>query len=182
MRLLYIGTYHERYEAVARRVPEGASVVEFCCGCGYLYEKFLAQKHVGYIGVDLLPRMLSRLRKLGVPVIAGDLLSMQTPAADICVMLGSLYHFHPKEGVLLGAMARSGRAILLEPVKNHSFDGNPISRWLGQALSYIGDTSSSYRLTPDALDALLAEGGVEVIFDTLILGGKYRLVEFRKRG
>jgi len=179
MRMLYRGAYHERYAVVARLVPEGARVVEFCCGCGYLYEKFLAGKRVEYLGVDLLPRMLGRLRKLGARVVAGNLLEMPAPEADFCVMLGSLYHFHPHEAKVLAAMARSGRAILLEPVLNYSVSGNRLKRWLGQGLSFIGSTSSSYRLTSSRLDELLALAEFEILSDQRVLNGKYRLVEFR---
>lgn len=180
MRLLYRGRYHERYALVANLVPPGASVVELCCGCGYLYEAFLAARGVEYLGIDLLPQMVTRLLRLGARVQVGDLLEMDVPAADFCLMLGSLYHFHPREGRVLELMARSNEAVLLEPVENLTESGSTFLKAGGILMSYIGRTSSTYRLDNAQLDALLASPGLEILSDQKVLVGKYRLVRFRR--
>jgi Methyltransferase domain len=180
MRLLYGRAYQERYKAVARLIPDRAIVVELCCGCGYLYEKFLRQRQIDYLGIDLLPQMVGRLRRLGAKVWVGDVLTMDVPSGEVCVMLGSLYHFHPNEEQVLAIMARSDRAILLEPVRNLSAGGYPLVRLVGKYLSYIGETTSSYRLNSDQLNILLYSPQWRVLSDHLVLSGKYRLVEFTR--
>jgi len=181
MRLLYRSSYRERYEVVARLVPEGAKVVEFCCGCGFLYEKYLSRKRVEYVGIDLLPQMVGRLRRLGVKVLVGDLLHMDLPVGEVCVMLGSLYHFHPDEAEVIDRMARSGRGILLEPVLNISGSHHWILKLVAKYLSYIGKTSSSYRLESNRLDEVLRRPDLQILSDERVLNGKYRLVQFQKR-
>src|SRR5262245_42868954 len=62
MRVLYGRAYDERYRVVADLVQDGSHVVDLCCGCGYLYTAFLAQRGIAYTGVDLLPAMTRAAR------------------------------------------------------------------------------------------------------------------------
>jgi hypothetical protein len=94
-------------------------------------------------------------------------------------MLGSLYHFHPREADVLCRMAASApRALLLEPVENLNQSASTTVRLLSGAATYIGGTRSSYRLDSARLDAVLAQAGVPVYRDRRVLDGRYRLVEF----
>lgn len=180
MWLLYGRVFQERYRVVADLIPTGTKVVELCCGCGYLFEAFLRDRSIDYTGIDLLPSMLRRLRRLGAKVLSGDILELEVPEGDVCVMLGSLYHFHPREMEVLRLMARSSLAILLEPVENISDQGHPLFRLAGRYLSYIQRTSSSYRLTSKTLDDLFAASGLDVLSDRRVVMGKYRLIEFHR--
>jgi hypothetical protein len=110
----------------------------------------------------------------------GDLLKMELPVGEVCVMLGSLYHFHPDETDVIERMARSGRGILLEPVQNISGSRHRILKMAAKYLSYIGRTSSSYRLESSRLDEVLRRPDLEILSDERVLNGKYRLVQFRK--
>jgi Methyltransferase domain len=180
MRALYGRAYDERYRVVADLVPDGSHVVDLCCGCGYLYTEFLAKRGIAYTGVDLLPAMTRVLRQRPVQLVHGGVLDLVTlPTGDICLMLGSLYHFHPREADVLCRMAASApRALLLEPVKNLNQSASRTVRLLSGAATYIGGTRSSYRLDSARLDAVLAQAGVPVYSDRRVLGGRYRLVEF----
>ena len=181
MRGLYGPQIDERYRVVDRRIPDGARVVELCCGCGYLYERFLRKRGIDYFGIDLLPAMTSRLRKLGARVVQGDVLRAELPPADYTIMLGSLYHFHPVEARVLRRMAAHGAGLVLEPISNFSQSGNTLIRLLARGASFIGGTSSGFRLTSSRLDEVLREAGVQVRVREDVLDGQYRLAIFDGR-
>src|SRR5262245_45418721 len=116
MRALYGRAYHERYWVAADLVPNGSHVVDLCCGCGYLFTAFLALRGIAYTGVDLVSTMTRVLRQRPVQLVHGGVLDLATlPIGDICLMLGSLYHFHPREADVLRRMTDSAPgAFLLE--------------------------------------------------------------------
>ncbi|QWE22953.1 class I SAM-dependent methyltransferase [Polynucleobacter sp. AP-Jannik-300A-C4] len=181
MRLLYGRNYVKRYRLVSRLLPDKCSVVELCCGCGYLYEKFLATRGIRYVGVDMLERMLKKLKSMGVKTVAGDALFVEIEKADYCIMLGSLYHFFPKEDLLLQRMTRLGqKAILLEPIINYTHSSNFLIAYISRILSYIKGTSSSERINSEMLDVILMRAGVTVLLDKVVLDGFYRLIIFQK--
>lgn len=180
MRGLYGAQLEERYRAVDRLIPDGARVVELCCGCGYLYEHYLRQRSIDYLGLDLLPAMMSRLRKLGAHVEAIDVATGVVPAGDYVIMLGSLYHFHPQEACILRKMAASGTGIVLEPTQNLSQSNNRMIRFLARSMSFISGTRSDYRLTSDRMDEVIAEAGVRILSTSEVLNGQYRLTLFER--
>ena len=180
MRALYGPQLEERYRVVDRLIPDGAKVVELCCGCGFLYEHYLRRRGISYHGLDLLPAMMSRLRRMGAHVEQADVATAPVPPADFVLMLGSLYHFHPDEARILQSMAGSGTGIVLEPISNLSQSANPMIRLAARSLSYIGGTRSDFRLTGARMDAVVAASGVRVLRSEDVLDAQYRLVVFEK--
>ena len=178
MRGLYGPQLEKRYRIVDRLIPDGARVVELCCGCGYLYEHYLLRRGIEYFGIDLLPAMTRRLRKMGARVGQGDVASAALPPADFTIMLGSLYHFHPTEAHILQRMAVTGTGIVLEPISNLSLSTNPVIRLLARSASFIGGTSSDFRLTPARMDEVTRASGVRVQRSEDVLAGQYRLTIF----
>ena len=63
MRVLYGRHYAARMQAIAGEVPDGASVLELCCGPGTLYLRHLRGRTSRYVGLDLNARFVSRLRE-----------------------------------------------------------------------------------------------------------------------
>ncbi len=181
MRLLYGVRYESRYRLVSGLLPSNCSVVEFCCGCGFLYERFLSKRGVRYVGIDMLVRMVTRLRKLGGEVIVSDVMVADVSRSDYCIMLGSLYHFYQNEVAVLQRMVNVGDiGILLEPVSNLTTRAIPFISSIAAVLSYIQGTSSSYRIAMDRLDEILFRSRVKIISDDLVLNASYRLVVFSK--
>jgi hypothetical protein len=181
MRLLRGRDLESRYWSVADLIPTGASVVELCCGCGYLYEKFLRGRVSGYLGIDLLPSMLARLQRRGVPVRCANVLETEIPAADYIVMLGSLYHFREHASEVISRMARSGTGIVLEPVHNLSQSRCALVKQLACAMSFIGGTSSDFRFDEESLAEAFRRADVTVLRRENVLGGSYVLHVFKLR-
>jgi hypothetical protein len=178
MRALYGAQLEERYRVVDRLIPDGARVVELCCGCGYLYERYLRSRGIDYFGIDLLPAMMRRLRRMGARVEQGDVATAALPPADYTIMLGSLYHFHPREAHLLRRMAANGTGIVLEPISNLSQSTNPVIQLLARSASFIGGTSSEFRLNSVRVDEVVRAAGVRVLTSEDVLEAQYRLIVF----
>src|SRR4051812_46793681 len=93
---LYGRHYPARYRAIAGLVPEGASVLDLCCGPGFLYDRHLRRKSVDYTGLELNPAFVERVRRRGGHALVWDLHDDRPlPPADVVMMQASLYHFLP---------------------------------------------------------------------------------------
>lgn len=92
IRALYGRYYTARYRAVEGLVPEGASVVDLCCGPATLYTRYLRQKSVDYTGLDRNDRFVTKLTKAGGQGKVWNLTSAEPlPEADYVLMQASLY-------------------------------------------------------------------------------------------
>ncbi len=84
------------YKRVADLVGN-LSVLDLCCGDGRL-SQWLSHKQ--YTGIEVNPRFVKGMRRRGLQVIEGDVLSTHFPSADCAVLIESFYHFLP-EGLSL---------------------------------------------------------------------------------
>jgi ubiquinone/menaquinone biosynthesis C-methylase UbiE len=111
MRVLYGRHYQARMRVVAERVARGASVLELCCGPGTLYFRYLSERAGGYVGLDVNPQFVARLRRSGIDArcldLAGD--GATLPVADVVIMQASLYHFLPDAGGIVDRMLAAAR-------------------------------------------------------------------------
>jgi glycosyltransferase involved in cell wall biosynthesis len=150
MRALYGRELEHTYAEVARRIPDGASVVDVCAGTCRLYRDFLRQRGCEYTGLEFNGHFVMSARRRGVPVRRFDVLHEEVPAADYAVMCSSLYHFHEREQEILEKLRRAARkaVIVSEPIANLSARGP--SAW-GRLLRRltdpgVGDYSHRYDL------------------------------------
>jgi SAM-dependent methyltransferase len=161
MRALYGRHYAARMTLVAERVPIGASVVELCCGPGTLYLRHLRGRVSSYIGMDVNPRFVARLRAAGadarqVDLRAGD---EPLPQADVVLIQASLYHFLPDAQALLDRMlaAARRRVIVAEPIRNLSSSSNPLLARLGRRGTDPGVGGHAGRFTEETLAELMSQ-------------------------
>jgi SAM-dependent methyltransferase len=122
MRVLYGRYYGARDAAVAAHVPDGAGVLELCCGPGRLYVRELCDRTGSYVGLDANAGFVDRLRRRGVDARRADVAVADLPVADVVVMQASLYHFLPEAPAAamierMRAAARD-RVVVSEPVRN----------------------------------------------------------------
>ncbi|MDQ6835711.1 MAG: hypothetical protein M3016_05930 [Actinomycetota bacterium] len=161
MRVLYGRHYGARLRAVADQVPDGASVLELCPGPGALYERHLRPRAGGYIGLDVNPTFVDRLRELGADAMLVDLAGQAPlPEADVVIMQASLYHFLPRADSILDRMlaAARERVIVAEPIRNLSSSALPVLAVLGRRGTDPGAGASGHeqRFDERRLDALMA--------------------------
>src|ERR1700716_1474358 len=88
MRALYGRHYAARMRAVAAQVPDGASVLELCCGPGTLFLRHLRGRTRDYVGIDVNPGFVERLRRRGVDARQLDLAAGDAPlpSADVVIL------------------------------------------------------------------------------------------------
>lgn len=128
MRVLYGRHFRARYEAVAREIPNGASVVDVCAGDCYLYRKYLKRKGVAYIALDISKPFVVTARRRGIDAREFNMKIEALPTADVVVMQASLYYFLPDTARALEKLiaAARQRVIVAEPVRNLSDSTNPL--------------------------------------------------------
>jgi len=142
MLLLYQQHYASRYRVIAELIPTGATVLDVCCGPAVLYTRFLSDKGVNYIGLDLNNHFATTESK-GIKMIRADLAIIpELPAADFVVMQASLYHFLPHSVVsVIGKMLKAAKqnVIIAEPVRNLS---SSRLTWLARLAQTLTDCGS----------------------------------------
>ncbi len=177
LKLLYGTQFKERFRCVAARIPSDTKeILDVCCGTGLLFDLYLRQSDVHYIGLDFNKSLLRRVRKIG-----GETIHMQLPgrlpAADVVLMMGSLYHFKGQEAEMVDFMIAAARkkVIILEPVQ--AMSSSLIGGFLGKWATYIHNTSSSYRIREHCLKEIMKRYPLAAF--TKVMGEKYMMVEIQ---
>jgi SAM-dependent methyltransferase len=179
MRALYGRHYDDRMQAVADQVPDGATVVELCCGPGTLYTRHLRERASGYIGLDVNQAFVSKLRGQGVDARVIDLAdpAVPLPGADVAIIQASLYHFLPDAGSLVDRMlaAAQERVVVAEPIRNLSSSRLPGIGLLGRRAADPGVGGHEQRFTEGSLDQLMQGYAERVRSAFLIPGGREKV-------
>lgn len=176
MGVLYGRNYGARMRAVAEQVPDGASVLECCCGPGTLYERHLRRRTAGYVGLDVNPGFVERLRRRGVDARLLDLAAdaEPLPEADVVILQASLYHFLPQPERILDRMltAARERVIVSEPVRNLASSEHALIARLGRRAADPGVGGHAQRFNEASLAALMERYRDRVLRSFAIPGGR----------
>jgi hypothetical protein len=156
MKLLYRGKYRQRFEQVTPLL-DGKSVVELCFGDVQIAQ-YCARNHIRWTGFDVNPAFVAYALREGFQAQCTNLATIETlPRADVCVMIGSLYHFHHDFAAILTKMLRSApKVVLSEPVRNLTNRQD----WIGKLASRsarITNKDESFRFTKGSLLQLLSD-------------------------
>jgi SAM-dependent methyltransferase len=176
MGVLYGRHYGARMRAVANQVPDGASVLECCCGPGTLYLHHLRGRTSAYVGLDVNAGFVERLRRRGVDARRVDLATdtQPLPEADVVILQASLYHFLPQPERILDRMltAARDRVIVSEPVRNLASSENALIARLGRRAADPGVGGHAQRFTEATLAALMERYRERVLRSFPIPGGR----------
>jgi SAM-dependent methyltransferase len=182
MRVLYGRYYAARDAAVAAHVPDGASVLELCCGPARLYERELRGRIGPYVALDASGRFVARLRRRGVDARRADVATAELPVADIVVMQASLYHFLPRADAIVHRMRAAARAsvIISEPVRNLASSRLGLVARLGAGAAATAGGAQPQRFDADSLRALMRGGfGDAITVEAAVPGGREHLYVLR---
>jgi SAM-dependent methyltransferase len=176
MGVLYGRHYAARMRAVASEVPDGASVLECCCGPGTLYERHLRGRTTNYVGLDVNAGFVERMRRRGIDARRVDLAHdpQPLPEADVAILQASLYHFLPEPERILDRMlaAARDRVIVSEPVRNLSCSQNALIARLGRRAADPGVGGHAQRFTEETLAAAMDGYRDRVLRSFPIPGGR----------
>jgi SAM-dependent methyltransferase len=176
MRVLYGRHYSDRMRAVAEQVPDGASVLELCCGPGTMYARNLRGRTSGYIGIDVNAGYVERLRRRGVDARRLDLATggEPLPPADVVILQASLYHFLPQPERIIDRMlaAAGDRVVVSEPVRNLASSEVPVIARLGRRAADPGVGGHAQRFTEATLEDLMARYRERILRSFPIPGGR----------
>ncbi|MDP1850198.1 MAG: hypothetical protein Q8K79_20595 [Solirubrobacteraceae bacterium] len=182
MRVLYGRYYAARDAAVAAHVPDGASVLELCCGPARLYERELRGRIGSYVALEASERFVARLRRRGVDARRADVATAELPVADVVVMQASLYQFLPAADAMVRRMRAAARAsvIIAEPVRNLASSPLGFVARLGARAAATAEGAQAQRFDADSLGALLRGGfGDAITFQAPVPGGREHLYVLR---
>jgi SAM-dependent methyltransferase len=176
MAMTYWRHHGERFRAVAEWVPEGAEVLDVCCGDGSLAEHL--PPGARYRGLDRSSAFLSAAQKRGRPVERFDVCTQSLPKSQIVICQVSLYQFHPLIEPMLARLfeAATERLIISESVWSLTRSKLPLVAPLIAWAMRANDLSDGYfRFNPADLDRLFAAYRPALRHQGPICGGMDRL-------
>ncbi len=183
MLMLYGRHRDSRYRAIAEQIAEGASVLDLCCGPPILFKRFLRQKSVQYLGLDMNEKFIEQLVRSGGDGRVWDLRSdAPLPAADYVIMQGALYDFLPDALPIVDRMfeAAQKKVIIAEPIRNLASSKFPLLRWLARHLTDPGSGAQPHRFTQRTLDEFFAAYALRLEKSFLIPGGREKVYVFNR--
>lgn len=165
MALLYKGRYRARFQQVCGLIrPSDRTVLELCFGDVFLAEH-CRRTGAAWIGLDSSAEFVANAVRLGYDARRADLLNADVlPACDLCVIMGSLYHFFPRLDIFFERMKRASRRLVIsEPVLNWTNAGG-VLRTLARALTRTDAQEETFRFTEASLRQTLDGLGEQVGF------------------
>lgn len=176
MNILYLGKYKMRFQPLIQQIQgltTGTRILELCFGDVYLAE--YCRKH-GYewTGIDINSHFVATARKLGFDARYADLAQLEVlPPADLCIMMGSLYHFHPDPAIILRKMfIASDQIVISEPVLNLSSQPGIVG-FLAKRAASVGKGVEDFRYTRESFMNMLEN-------NSRVIG--YRIAEVEDHG
>ncbi|MEX2231335.1 MAG: hypothetical protein WD824_04200 [Cyclobacteriaceae bacterium] len=185
MNILYMGKYKKRFHAVIlqiKNLPHGSTILELCFGDIYIAE-FCNEAGYRWKGLDINNYFVQLAQRMGFDAQNKDVAKLEVlPKANVCVMMGSLYHFHPHSETVLAKMLQASENIVIsEPVLNLSSKKGLIG-FLAKRAANIGKGHEAFRYNKESFTAMI-EGnrkqlGYEV--ETIRENGKDMIVKLRR--
>ena len=187
MNILYGGGYRQRFEQVSKQIkdlPSNSQILELCFGDIYLAD-YCRKMNYRWKGLDLNRHFIKQAQSLGYDASYADLSTCdRLPKANVCVIVGSLYHFHPNVFPLLSKMASAAETIIIsEPVSNLSTK-NGIIGFIAKRSAGVGKGHETFRYTPDSFMKMIRESSVQLNY-SIVAVNRYKkdlIVKLTKNG
>lgn len=171
MHIIYGKYFYSRYKTVSDLLPNNVDVVDICCGDCYI-TKFLVEKKINYLGLDLNPKFINYNSGRGIMSKLFNLKTDTIPPADYIIMLGSLYQFIPNHRVVMDELisAANKAVIILEPIRNIAASDSPMIAFLANLATKVNGESMPYRFAKTELLELFSDYKARLIKE--IEGGR----------
>jgi len=171
-KLMYAGSYLEKFRKASDVLEEGASALDVCCADATLFD-IAKGKRIKYAGVDVNARFVRLAKKKGIDARRMNVETADAlPEADYVVMLSSLYQFIPRHEEIIDKMVAAARkkVVVSEPVKNLASSRNRIIASAAGRLSDPGTGIKTHRFDENALKEMIKDRSVTD--SGIICGGK----------
>ncbi len=176
MNVLYTSGYKKRFEKVTHVIEDykPASVLELCFGDIFV-ATYCKSKNIAWSGIDANINFVDHAKRKGFDASCIDLLSLtEFPKAEMCIMIGSLYHFHQQAHTLLSNMLKASDTIIIsEPVKNLSDQNNLVGR-IAKRSANAGKGDEAFRYNQFTLQKMLEEESKKLNFN-------FKIIDFYKK-
>jgi hypothetical protein len=186
MNVLYTSGYKQRFKKVTGIIDnyKPKSVLELCFGDIFIAEH-CRSKNIQWTGIDVNENFTGYAKRKNFNATCSDLLSFsELPKADICVIVGSLYHFHKDVDALLSRMLEASDTIIIsEPVKNLSDRDNLAGR-IAKRSANAGKGNEQFRYNEITLKQMLEEQAKKLNFNFKVVDSykKDSIIAIKKNG
>ena len=176
MNLLYTGGYKTRFYKVIKLIKEikPADILELCFG-DIIIAEFCNENNIKWTGFDLNEHFIFKAKSKKFNVKMVDLSAVSSfQKSEICLMIGSLYHFHDEINSLLSKMLSSSKTIIIsEPIKNLS-DRKNIIGWIARKSANAGKGEVPFRYNEVTFLKMLNEESRKLSF-------QYTIIDYYKK-
>jgi len=176
MNILYTSGYKNRFKKVITVIKnyQPKSVLELCFGDVFI-AKYCTENNIDWTGIDINEHFVRKLKNKGYNATRADLSELiKLPKADICLMMGSLYHFHNETHSILSKMLNAANVIIIsEPIKNISDQNNFIGRFAKKSAN-ASKGNEAFRYNANSLEKMLT-------IESNKLNFKFEIVDFYKK-
>ena len=186
MNILYTSGYKQRFKKVINVIDyyKPKSLLELCFGDVFI-ANYCKSKNIKWTGIDMNDHFVEHAKRKDFNATCADLLSFsELPKADVCVMIGSLYHFHKDTHTLLFKMLQASDTIIIsEPVKNLS-DKNNLAGRIAKRSANAGKGDEQFRFNEITLKQLLESEAKKLNFNFKIVDSykKDCIITIKKNG
>lgn len=176
MNVLYSSGYKKRFEKVIQIIEDWkpGSLLELCFG-DVIIASYCKLNNIKWTGIDCNPTFVKHAIGKNLDAKEADLLKLpEFPKADVCVMMGSLYHFKMEIHSLLSKMlSATDKIIISEPVKNLSDQKNVVG-WIARRSANAGSGHEFFRYNQSGLLEALEEESKKLNFS-------FKVIDFYKK-
>lgn len=155
MNILYGMKYKKRFDNIISLIgTKDQNIIELCFGDIYIAQ-YAKENNKKWIGYDINQNFIDYANKRGYNAINKDIMSTdKLPLNDVCIMVGSLYHFIDNIELILGKMLESSsKVIISEPIINLSN-----SKYIGffaKKSANAGNGEEDFRFTENSFLSIL---------------------------
>ena len=153
--ILYVGRYGSRFKNIIKLIKDSKQIVDLCFGDIYI-AKYCKDNGVRWTGYDLNESFVKNAINKGYNAYQADIIKLETiPTCDVCIIQGSLYHFHDSiENLLKLIFSSTKRLIISEPIKNLS-SSNGIIGQMARLSANAGKGNERFRYSEKSIIDML---------------------------
>lgn len=182
MFFLYRGLYKQRFTSIINLLSDtDRSILEICFGDTCIASHCLKTGR-NWQGLDINAAFVASAQAKGLNAQHCDITKIdKLPASDVCIMGGSMYHFHSSVENILSLMLNSAPVVIIsEPVKNLSSMKGPVGK-IAALASNAGKGAEHFRYNRLTFTDMLEKLSKKLFFTSEIISeGRDLLVKITR--